>query len=1300
MSTYSLQRTNPRLASNIKLVVTDDKMYLETIDSNEQLSRSIYKAYDYNENLDWGTNVKNFARQFSNKDLLYDIVDEKRFDVTDKTELQFHQLYDWGTYSDASKLIDANYRCFAPLHLSEDSTDRPDAFVVMKISQKDSNVNGSFSKLSDYINTGKIVKVFELDKLKRALSTIKQSSIDMRYSNGTLTTGLSLDTGLMTTKEESMIEAMLANESTLTEFENQLALNFREHSLVYSNIVNVEFAFNDTVDGKFVRYVGFYVNYNETTAEIANEYENTGALRLYRKADGLHKYSNNLQLSTYDVVRRSQFAVGFGLQKAPQIKIVIDLNPVPGSEMKILYNGIDEHVIRFDTSNIGLNVNATAEFIANELTANYEGSYSTIYAFVEDGNKVVIRSNMNASQYENLSVAVPLGLNVIQPKFIAENYSYNNTFVGSSKRTVILNTYYNPTVYNKLQYIDSAGNKIISSINLVTEYQGDFLYHLEDEIVNTSEEPNNVWFVETVDEIPIICSVLQHRDLDVDTTTSVYDDVLDFDISMYKEYLLAIVNSPSFRGRADAVYDSNHPGVPASSSEVEEYKTILIEYINKYFDSINLNRSYLFENIDLSTEEATTTNNEYERLAENSIPELTEVNRLYKQFTKWSYIAGNDVYAADYRANIALPFRFDSFTPSLETVNRDIRYHTHSWLIIGEGKNPYIEINEKNIRKCLSYSRLPLTKALLKSNEVDAYDYLQYETNVRKYASYSYLRWNKEQEACYTFFRGAMLRFDDKTLSDYKFAAIMLTQEPVQDDVLKMQYIRNDKYKTLTLVVNFYIPDPILTSLEQGSQFYFLDRSLLYFSDNIYSTGLESIDFGTDRISLTLYNNTTPKTYLGNVVTNDWIYQTGGQTLLHVSRGDLSIFNTPLNEIMTVGQDFTIDFTEISEDTANPGYGMQITFANIQEVSSNHFWCTQILVKTIDTHDPDGTDDLDINDNIVDSVVVHDVYQLYLADPQLFWHQNIPYISRAIALENCTYKKVVNAISNNARYRELSAANILTLMKSTDVALVNNQGASSYLRVGVVEPTKTQIIVSMYNDNGVLKRLDNKYLFPIVRYDGKFMPATIVLNEFDSDDRFERIFATDFVASNRYKLNISRLNSNLHRVDNYKESLIRDVKREDFFEYYANSTANAEVSKVALPWISNPIEWRSFTSIVLNTAEELQYAVIANETNDLKELLYEHVKQYCPISDFALTSDLKEKMLKLKYDASQLTTPNYNVEREIVGNFVSSTFIKLYELQSVQLQDDTFVNFIVDDSILTILDSIEPGTKLKLNFKR
>ena len=55
-------RTNPRLSTNIKLVVTDEDMYLESINASSLLSNSSYKKYLIKESGSYSYDLSKFWR--------------------------------------------------------------------------------------------------------------------------------------------------------------------------------------------------------------------------------------------------------------------------------------------------------------------------------------------------------------------------------------------------------------------------------------------------------------------------------------------------------------------------------------------------------------------------------------------------------------------------------------------------------------------------------------------------------------------------------------------------------------------------------------------------------------------------------------------------------------------------------------------------------------------------------------------------------------------------------------------------------------------------------------------------------------------------------------------------------------------------------------------------------------------------------------------------------------------------------------------------------------------------------------
>lgn len=1268
MASYSLHKTNPRLASNLKIVTdSNDQLYIESINSSEYLSRSIFKGFQYNEALEYGTNIRNFCNQLTNLDDIYDIYNEKYLDVNDSLGQQFHQLYNYGCYSEESQSIDENLRFFAPIHLDTTAVDWPDYFVIFKVDATEYKEFDFDNSLSTWINRGELVHTQDLSKIKKLIfDQIEDSNIDIDFTQNIGTIGLNTNTGLQSRSEEFSVDQLLENETTITEFENWITNSYSRHGLIYSNIVNLEFAFTDpNPSNSFVRYVGMYVNRNDVDFAQLKEYKDSGAVRLIEKESGIVKFNNTDVEETYYKKDFSRFANSFADRKTPLFEFNLIMKPQVGQQIKIFFDNTLEHTITFTPTLIGSNVEETKENIVYNINREYQGKSTTIKASIV--NKLIrLESNSALLRSDKIRVELPKEFPVKKPLFNLTEF--NNNFIGSGSKTVILNDYINPEKYPHIMYFNSDNVEEFRKITRVTQYKGDYLYELDQDI-NKSSEPGNIWFVEELKSQPILGSILEHRYLDFDQTESDYTDILDFDVDKFKTYLIDQVNDQTFIGDAVNYFDLLTPD-ELTSTQISFYKALVISKITKFFDSIDLHKEYLIKSIDLLTTESSTTTNEYSRLSEESYPILSEKNRLYQFINKWAYVYGNDVYENPYRLNISLPFRHDGFSPSTKTIERDIRNHTHSWFILGEGQMPYSPINESTVKKHLSYTKYPIEPSNLTDITTDAYELLQYETNQQTVVAWSNIFYDKSQDACYAFFRGVLYRFESNKLDGYRFAIILKGRNTIIDDVYQMNYYQNDTFKTLTLMIDFYIPDPILTSLERGDSQYYLDRSLLYFSNEIYTTSKTPIDFGTDGISLRLYDTNIQKTYLGKPVTKSWSYSSNNGNIMWVGRGNSARFNVSFSDLLNVGDDFEINYT-LSSDTNSPFFGMIIRFEEIVEVDKDHFWCSRIIIKSNLTEDPDGVDDLDIADNIVNEIKTYNVYDEYVANNNIFNDNNTIYISRAIAFENCIYDKILSPNANNARYKEISLSNIHNFLLTNAVEI--NQ-ADQWIKTTILPPQDIQVLIKLWTQNGSLKKLLNPYQMSMVRYSGKYKPLAKNIFKAKDVDELKRIFPTDFSHVNEYKLNVSKnVSTPEFRVESFQD-FIPTRERINFYSYVSAITGN-NVARKELPWIVYPNEYRHFNSLVFNSVEELSVTTSISKKINLIDVMKSKVSKWLNLNSDDLSDQIKIDFLRLYYEATPETVKNFDIDRLIVTHFMEGVFTKIYRIKDIKTNTGQIVQY-------------------------
>lgn len=1299
---FSLQRTNVRLTGNIKLVVTENKKYLETIDSTLELSRSVYKGIEYNDDISYTANLTSLTSKLSEKNELYAVPDETSVELANHLSDQYHHIYDYGCYSSISQIVKTSFRCFAPIHITRDDVDLkqlPEAFHIYRLPavNSDASPNADDALQGTIASDATLVKSFDLSFMTDMMSDMKNSKLRVRFDEGITTGGLDANVGVYTSKQESGIESILANERTLVEFENYVTNSFQRNEMIFSNIMNLEFAFDDAdTASDFSRYIGVYVNHNNVDVTTIDSMSELPVFRLVDTEAGLMTYTGD-PLSTYYSTAMSSTGLAFGALRAPQIEIAVNFTPKIGERIQIMYNGVNEIDIEMNSNVLGHTISETIDKLIIAINdAAKSAVHITITASKYNGH-ILIRSNNSNIRYEQISVSLPATLYSIGVKYSAN--PYQNTFYGSGVNTVILDDFFNPTTFSKMQYI-SEGVEYTSDIIQVAEYGGNFLYKLSD-AVQHANTVDTVWFIQEHIDQPIICSVIDHKTIDFDYRKNYYEDVLDFDPAKYHQYLLNTINSDDYRGRADDVYDSNHPGEPATPAEVTEYKLTIQDMLSNYFDNIILDRKYLINDINSVTYEATTVDNEYERLSEETQPTSNHVNKLYKFINKW--IAPNcyDVYQNPYRLNAALPFRYDNFSPSTVSTDRDIRSHTHGWPVIGEGASPYYEVNEANVKHCLSYSKEQITLDMLKDTAVDAYQNLEYVTELKTHASYQTIIYDEDYRACRVMYRGLLLEFADTSLRDYRFAFVLRTDTATEDDVLALRFVRNDAFKTLTLFGQFYIPDPVLTSLEIPGGDYYLDRSLLYFSNEIYATGEDSVDFGESQISLTLYEDTEPKKYLNEIRTNNWyFFDDAGASYVYVKRGDRSRFKSLLSDIIELNEDFTIVFSD-TVDTSDPLFGMEITFKNIIEVQAEYFWCSEIEIKYVITSDP-GTPSIP-EDNTVIEVVTHNVFEAYIEDgpydgDTIFDKINIFYITSAIAYENCIYRKIVRAKTNIVRYKDISTAAISERLNSSDVItdrvyvnqdIVNE--TAEYQTCRVMQPVSTSIAIGLTTDStDQITDLQNKYIYPIQRYNGTYTPLFTDICIWGDTDGLKNVLYNTMLDDNRYRLNIGKLSSdtNLY-ADYYTESYNRDLLRSDFYSSISASV-NDELSHTDHAWLANPAEFRGYMSIVLNTLSVISASISVESTNGtlitrrvlIADVFRASVAQFCNFNRFKLTAAETLSILKLYTDATADTMSNYDFEQIITDQFIERTLLTIYRITSVVNSAGSRIQYDYDDKYI------------------
>ena len=334
-NSFQLLRTNPALTTNVKLIITSDyKLYLESFDTNKQLSDQKYKHFSLSKNSLYEDQIIKFYDRLSSQlafDVKYDLDVSNVF--TDYSK-QFDDIYWSGAKSVEDNWYKEDYEYFAPLYIRKGSI--PEGFIVLRVDDpttyEEIDNDYNFTKLnkdnfmSQIVDKWKCVKMFDM----RYQSDIgyflynnfvdnnrfpeKSFELDFRQYEYSKFYGIDYVSGVYVTKSK-FLQDILYYEQPHFKLEKEILNSYRSNNLIFPHILNLKFLFNDipsTPDNirnySINRYYGFYIDKLEfitnLTSYVTPELKNN----VYVKNNIFVDYLGN-------VMTESPFVEGFYTNK-------------------------------------------------------------------------------------------------------------------------------------------------------------------------------------------------------------------------------------------------------------------------------------------------------------------------------------------------------------------------------------------------------------------------------------------------------------------------------------------------------------------------------------------------------------------------------------------------------------------------------------------------------------------------------------------------------------------------------------------------------------------------------------------------------------------------------------------------------------------------------------------------------------------------------------------------------------------------------------------------------------------------
>lgn len=287
MKSFAILRTNVGLTTNVKIMVDSEyKLSLESIDTNQTLSQDRYKKMVFSNHNFYDELLPHFFKQ-TPAEISFDIkYDGDVETMTNDFQHQYDEIYQYGARNITNnKNYIEEYEYFAPLYIKRNNL--PKSFIIFRVDgigleSLDKNIFKS-----NILKKLKTVKVFDLTKnspfgewLERNFtnnSYFPETPLDIDFRNLEFCkwNGIDYNSGGYTTKS-LFIDDVLDEEKEIFELEKFIFSNYKNSKVVFPNILNFSFLFDDTPSTPDVyrkwsinRYFGFYIDEMKLVTNIS-----------------------------------------------------------------------------------------------------------------------------------------------------------------------------------------------------------------------------------------------------------------------------------------------------------------------------------------------------------------------------------------------------------------------------------------------------------------------------------------------------------------------------------------------------------------------------------------------------------------------------------------------------------------------------------------------------------------------------------------------------------------------------------------------------------------------------------------------------------------------------------------------------------------------------------------------------------------------------------------------------------------------------------------------------------------------
>lgn len=294
---FAVLRTNPKLTSNVKLLVSSlGDLFLSSFRANKELSRIEYQKYEVNPNGRYSYDIASFYKGLSLTQIYQTLRTYPDTTVYSDYAFQYEDQYIAGAIQNSTKLYDEQYKIFAPLWLEKKI---PSKFVIYRVENADystsypENNDGQTGRILELLKNATIIKTFDLGKSSKIGEYLNNhvndkyfpiAPLSVNFKEGSQSTynGIDIVQGGFTSKAEQF-DKYYTQVDYPEIFSNEIITNgFERNGIVSANLINLEFLFDDTdaIDYKIYRYFGLYVDEVEEGSFYSDGINPEGAISI------------------------------------------------------------------------------------------------------------------------------------------------------------------------------------------------------------------------------------------------------------------------------------------------------------------------------------------------------------------------------------------------------------------------------------------------------------------------------------------------------------------------------------------------------------------------------------------------------------------------------------------------------------------------------------------------------------------------------------------------------------------------------------------------------------------------------------------------------------------------------------------------------------------------------------------------------------------------------------------------------------------------------------------------------------